>query len=364
MFCRYLPFSVFGPFAGLLVDRRDSRRCLAATQATAMGIAIALTVYCFASIEAVWPVFVLAALSGATVVVDSTSRQVLTYQIVGRAELANAVSLNSSLTNLAKIVGPVIGGVIIALAGIGVCFAVNAAAFVGMLTVLLIMRPSELFPLDRGVLPKGLGAIREGMRYVWESPEIRTVMLLTTVIAAFGFNFRVVMPVLAAKTLAAGPDTLGVIFACFGAGSCLGALFVAARGATWRTLFIGLGIFSVGEFGLAPLQSLVAASVLLFVIGFGFAVWIASSQAMVTLAGPDRLRGRIMSSFVVAYGLMQPVSGLFVGWLLTFGGTQLALLVGGAAGLLAIVAAWPASRRSQQAARVSLPMPIAVPQDA
>jgi MFS family permease len=277
-------------------------------------------------------VFVLAALGGTAVVFDNPNRQALTYRLVGRAELPNAVALNSSIFNAGRIIGPALGGVVIAAAGVGVCFVVNAASFLAVLLALALMRAKELYPIDRGgVRPRGFGAIQDGLRYVWGQRSLRLIIASTAVVGLVGFNVRVLIPVLTDKTLHAGPHTLGVLFACFGTGALTGALITAsAERPRWRRSLAGLGGLGVFLLALALPQSVWSAGPLLVLVGISFTFFSATSQAMLQLTAPDALRGRVVSLYLLVFGGLQPVGSLLSGWLAAVGGTSLAFLVAGA----------------------------------
>ena len=344
---RYAPFMAFGLFSGALADRFDNRRVVIVTQASSMLVAAALAVLAFSGVHQIWPYFVLALLGGAALVFDAPNRHALTFQLVGRDELPNAVALNSSLFNAGRVVGPAVGGVLIAVAGIGWCFAINAGTFLAFLAALLLMRSAELYPLDReaGAAKTG-AAIREGLAYVWRSPQMRLVLAITVVVSATGFNFRVLLPVLASGTLHAGAEVFGVLFACFGAGALVGALGAAALGrASWRALILGSAGFSGAMLLLAPVRSAVVAAVLLFVIGFCFSTWTANSQSILQLTAPDRLRGRVLGLYLFAFAGLAPVGGLLAGWLADVGGTELAFGVAGVAGLSVTAYALTRARR-------------------
>jgi len=346
VFARYAPFMAFGLFSGALADRFDNRRVVIVTQASSMLIAAGLAVLALSGVDQLWPYFVLAFLGGSALVFDAPNRHALTFQLVGRDELPNAVALNSSLFNAGRVVGPAVGGVLIAAVGVGWCFAVNAGSFLAVLAGLLLMRSSELFSLDRGLVSTKTGAaIREGLAYVWRSPQLKLVLGITIVVSATGFNFRVLLPVLASGTLRAGAEVFGVLFACFGAGALLGALGAAALGrASWKALILGAAGFSSGMLLLAPVRSAVVAAVLLFVIGFCFSTWTANSQSILQLTAPDRLRGRVLSLYLFAFAGLSPVGALLAGWLADIGGTELAFAVAGLAGLTVTALAVAQSR--------------------
>ena len=333
-FCRFGPFTLFGLFADVLADRLDNRRLVIVTQVAAMLVAIALTGLAFSGRAEPWHVYLLAALGGTTLVFDAPGRHSLTFQMVGRDELPNAIALNASLFNAARVVGPAIAGVVIATAGVGVCFAINAASFLAVLTSLLAMRVDQLYPLDRGdERPTIIGGIRDGIRYAWREPQVRLVLGITTVVATVGFNFHVLVPVLSSETLNAGSRTFGVLSACFGLGALAGALLTAAISrASWKALVAGIGGFSAALLVLAPQRSTAVCAFLLFLIGVCFTLWTANSQSILQLTTPDRLRGRVLSLWLFSFGGLAPAGGLLAGWLSDVGGTDLALAVAGISG--------------------------------
>jgi MFS family permease len=335
--CRYAPFTLFGLFAGLLADRFDNRRFLMVTQAASLVVAAALAVVTLAGEPPLALLYVLAFLGGAAVVFDAPSRHALTVQLVGRRELPNAVALNSSLFNAARVVGPAVAGLIVAAAGAGVCFAINAASFLAVLTALALMRPSELYPVERDESPsRPLAAIGEGIAYVARDPRLRLIVLVTAVVSVAGFNFRVLLPVLASKTLDVGAEGFGVLWAAFGAGALAGALTAAGVGRpTWRLFLAGVTGFSGAMILLAPVHAPWLAAALLFAIGGCFSLWTASSQSILQLSAPDRLRGRVLSLYIFVFAGLTPLGSLLAGWLASVGGTELAFLFAGTAGLVA-----------------------------
>jgi MFS family permease len=340
-FCRFAPFTVFGLISGAVADRFDNRRLVMVTQTASMVVALALTALAFSGREIVWLAYALAVGTGTALVFDAPGRHSLTFQMVGRDELPNAVALNASLFNASRVVGPAAAGVIIAAFGVGVCFAINAVSFLAVLTSLWLMREDELVKLDRpDEHPPVLRSVREGLSYARRSPRVRLVLAMTTVVSTVGFNFHVLVPVLTSETLEAGPRTFGVLSACFGAGAMTGALLAAALGrASWKALFAGVGGFSIALLALAPVGTVVAAAVLLFVVGVCFTTWTANSQSLLQLTAPDHLRGRVLGLWLFAFAGLAPLGGLLAGWLADVGGTQLAFLVAGATGLAMTVAA-------------------------
>jgi MFS family permease len=340
-FARFLPFMLFGLYAGVIADRFDNRRLVMATQAFQMVVSIALTALAFSGSESVPAVYALAFLGGAALVLDAPGRQSLTFQMVGRDELPNAVALNTGIFNGARIVGPAIAGVIVGLGGTGVCFLINSITFLAVLTALWLMREDELFTVERDERKRAGAAIAEGVRYAWGNPEIRLALIVLGIASTVGFNFHVIIPVLAADTLDAGPEVFGILSSFFGAGALVGALMQAARGkASWKALLLGATGFSAGLLVLAPVTTVALACVILFAVGVCFTLWVANTSAILQLRAPDRLRGRVMSLFMFAFAGTAPIGGLFAGWLMDVGGTQLALSLGGAISLAALAVAW------------------------
>jgi MFS family permease len=334
-FCRFAPFTVFGLISGVVADRLDNRRLVMGTQTASMVVAAALTVLAISGVEIVWVAYLLAAAAGTALVFDAPGRHALTFQMVGRDELPNAVALNASLFNASRVVGPAAAGVIIAAFGVTVCFALNTISFLAVLTSLALMRTDELIAPDRPEHhPSVLSSIREGLGYARRSPRVRLVLAMTMVVSTVGFNFHVLVPVLASETLDAGPRTFGILSAAFGAGALTGALLTATLArASWRALLAGVGGFSVALLALAPLHTVVGCALLLFVVGVCFTLWTSNSQSLLQLSAPDHLRGRVLSLYLFAFAGLAPLGGLLAGWLSDVGGTELAFGVAGVTGL-------------------------------
>jgi MFS family permease len=334
-FCRFVPFTVFGLVAGVLADRVDNRRLVIATQSLSMLLSATLAALALSGTATLTLVFLLAVLSGVAQVFDAPGRQALTYQLVGSDELPNAVALNSSLFNMSRVVGPAIAGVLIASVNVGACFVVNALSFLAVLAGLLAMRTNELYPVQRAPRASVFGDVREGIASVRQSRELSLVLAIVTVMSTVGFNFNVILPLLASSTLHTGPRTFGILSACFGLGALVGALGSATLGrASWKALLVGLLGFSSAMLVLAPLHGAVSCGVLLFFVGGSFTLLTANANALVQTGAPDHLRGRVVSLYLFAFAGLAPVGGLVAGWLVQVGGTSLAFRLAGATGLV------------------------------
>ncbi|HKB94337.1 MAG TPA: MFS transporter [Gaiellaceae bacterium] len=345
-FAQFLPFSIFGLFAGVLTDRLDARRLVIGTQAAQTVSAAVLTWIAIAGVAQPWMLYAIAFLNGMVLVLDVPSRQQLTYRMVGREALPNAIALNSSLFNASRIFGPSIAGIMLGFAGVGACFLVNTISFLAVLVGLLAMRTSEFFALQEFERPRILAGTREGLAYVRRQPRLLAVLGLTVALSTFCFNFNVTLPVLAKITLHGQGTVYGFLSAVFGAGALAGALFAASRArASTRVMLSGALVFTVAELLLGPARNVYAAGLLLFLVGAGFTAWSANSNASMQLAAPDHLRGRIIGLYFYAFNGTGPVAGLLAGWLCARGGTELAFVVAGSAGIAAALGAARALRR-------------------
>jgi len=328
--CRFGPFTLLGLAAGVVTDRFDNRRTVIVTQSVQMFFSAVLAVITLAGHVQLWEVYAIAALTGTALVFDAPSRQNLTFQLVGRDELPNAIALNSSLFNTARIFGPALAGILIAAFGAGWCFAINAVSFLAVLGSLVAMRVSELFPLVDRRRPTFWRGTREGFRYARRNRTVWVILMMMVIFSSISFNFNILLPLLAKNTLAAGPRTFGVISACFGAGALVGALAAAAMAnARWRVMLIGAAGFGATELVVAPVHSTALAGALLFVCGVFFTSYTATSNTSIQLASPDYIRGRVLGLYYYAWNGLAPLGAVLVGWMCDRGGTELAFGVGG-----------------------------------
>ena len=345
LFCRFAPFTVFGLFAGSIVDRVDTRRLVVWTQVAAMLVSAVLAVVTVTGSATLPIVFALATLGGITLVLDAPGRQSLTFEMVGPRELPNAVALNSGLLNASRVIGPALAGVLIATVGVGACFVVNTVSFIAVLAALLAIREDELFPVasDRSVTV--LAGTREGLSFAWRDRQVRAVLVVVTAVGLVGFNFNTLVPLLASDTLHVNARSFGLLSAAFGLGAFAGAIATASfRQATFRVFRLGILGFSLLLLALAPVHSALIAGVLLLGIGFSFTLFAANANALVQLAAPDQLRGRLVALYLFAFVGLAPIGSLLSGSLVAVGGTQLAFVVAGVVGLAATFYASTATR--------------------
>jgi MFS family permease len=336
-FWRFVPFTIFGLVAGVVADRVDTRRLVMATQATALLISIALAVVTLSGTATLPLVYALAALGGATLAFDAPGRQSLTYQMVGPRSLPNAVALNAGLFNGSRVIGPAIAGAVIAAFGTGVCFVVNAFSFLAVLAALAMLRKDELHEVERDPTARFISGLRRALAFVRHDPQLRTVLAVVAIVSTIGFNFHVLVPLLAANTLDVGPEGFGLLSASFGLGALVGALVTASfRGTSWRLFATGAAGFGILALALAPVDNAFLAGGLLFAVGISFTLFTANANALVQLGAPDVLRGRMIALYLFAFVGLAPVGGLLTGYLVDVGGTELALTVAGITSLATI----------------------------
>jgi MFS family permease len=328
-----LPVLVLGPYGGVIADRVNKLRLMISLQ-TAMGVqALILGLLTVTGEVRLWQVGVLAALLGLNNAFESPARQSFMLEMVGRDSLRTAVSLNSTMVNLARVVGPAIGGVLIATTGVGVCFLINAASFIVVIWTLLRLDRSAITPSTP--LVRGKGQLREGLRYVARTPELGIPLLMMALAGVFAFEFQVTLPVLAKQALDQGSEGFGLMTAAMGVGAVGGGLLVAARGKTGlRPLTIASAGFGVVLLLAAMAPTLPLALGALVLVGWGSVTFMAIGNTTLQLAAAPEMRGRVMSLWFVAFQGSTPIGGPLLGWAMGWAGARVGLGVGGVACLV------------------------------
>ena len=331
-----LPVTVFGLAVGQIIDRVDVRRLLLVTESILAFASLALAVLTLTGTVELWHVYAIATFQGLVLTLGNPARHTLVFRIVGSADLPNAIALSSGLGTMARIIGPGLGGIVVALAGPGVAFAVNSTTFGATVTALLAMRVHDLVPIER---PAGRARFSNLLRFVLRSRRVAVAFFAVLLLSTVSFNFDVLLPLVAGETLDAGAGVFGLIAAVFGAGALCGALFLAAFGrASLRLLLLGAGGFGVLELVLAPQSSLLAVCILLVPTGICYVIWGSNALASLQLAAPPHLRGQAASLYFFAFQGGAPFGGLLAGWLTSKGGTALAFGVAGTSAIVVAVA--------------------------
>jgi MFS family permease len=338
------PMLAFGAWAGVMADRLDKRRLLVATQTAMAVLALALGVLTATGTVRLWMVYLLALLLGCATAFDMPGRQAFVTEMVGTDRIANAVGLNSAVFNSARVIGPALAGVLIAVAGIAPAFFVNAVSYLAMIGGLLAMDPDRLH--RRPPVVRARGQIREGMRYVWATPVLRSTIALVAVVGALGLNYRIALPLLTRFTFGGGARDYGALAAVMAAGSVVGALLVAGRARPSRPLLLGsVAAFGLLSFAAAAAPTLLAEAVVLFPLGMASLAFLATANSTVQLASSPEMRGRVMALYGLVLLGSGPPSGLLSGWMAgQFGARSIMILSGVACLTAAVVAALSPSR--------------------
>jgi predicted MFS family arabinose efflux permease len=287
---------------------------------------------------------VLAFLLGLVNTIDMPSRQSFVVEMVGSDDIANGVALNSAVFNGARIVGPAVGGILIALVGTALCFILNGLSYGAVVIGLLLMRDSELKPAQRLAVPKSVSAVgsnlAEGLRYVWHTPVVLLAITVIGFVSTFGMNFNVVLPVIAAGTLKVGPSGFGILYASMGAGALFAALTVAMfQRPRLRVLLVGGMVLAVSEFVLAGTTVFPIACVAVFFCGLGAIATAISANSLVQVTVPGPLRGRVMSVYTTVFSGSTPIGNGLTGGIGGLWGTPAALVMNGGITLIAEVLA-------------------------
>jgi MFS family permease len=332
-FAGQIPTFVLAPLAGVLVDRWDRYRVMVVTQVLAMVQSALLAGLALAGVINVWHVLALSIMQGLITAFEMPARQSMVVQMVeDRADLPNAIALNSSMVNAARLIGPAVAGVVIAAVGEGWCFFVDALSYLAVITSLLMMRitPRPRVAKSTRVLPEMI----EGFRYVAGFAPIRSILLLLAMVSLAGMPYMVLLPVIAREVMGGGPGTLGALTAASGLGALCGAIYLASR-----TSVLGLGrviggaaaLFGVGLMTFSRVGVLWLALPLMLLTGAGMMLQMAASNTILqTLVDEDK-RGRVMSLFAMAVFGTVPFGSLLAGVLASRIGAQNTLLVGGVA---------------------------------
>jgi MFS family permease len=331
-FAGQIPSFLLAPFAGVLVDRWNRHRLLVATQVLALLQSLALAVLALTGIVQIWHVIALSIFQGLINAFDMPARQAFVVEMVEKREdLANAIALNSSMVNAARLLGPSIGGVIIAAVGEGWCFMLDAISYLAVIASLLAMKMTPRMTKQIKEA-KMLQQLREGFKYAVGFAPIRKVLLLLALVSLVGMPYTVLMPVFANEILHGGPNTLGLLMAASGVGALAGALLLAARKSVLGLgKFIPLmaGAFGAGLIAFSFSRVIWLSLVLMIVTGFGFMVQMAASNTVLQTIVEEDKRGRVMSFYTMAFMGTAPFGSLLAGSVAERIGAPQTLLFGG-----------------------------------
>ena len=329
-----IPVLLFGPWGGVVADRFPKRRILYLTQAVSAILGLLLGTLVATGAIRIEMVYLLALCLGTVSAVDNPTRQAFVLEMVGKDEVINAVSLNSTEINLARVVGPAIAGILIASVGLAVCFLINGLSFLAVLAVLMMMRAEELRPTP--LAPRMPGQLRQGLRYVRASPVIRTILVMMVIIGTFTYEFSVSLPLFAEVTFRQGQATYAAMTAAMGLGAVVGGLYTASQGiGSPRRLTIASLLFGVTVLLAAVAPTLPLALLALVAVGFCSIGFTSLGNATLQLASSPEMRGRVMALWTVAFLGSTPIGGPVIGAIGEHVGPRWALALGGVAAVLA-----------------------------
>jgi MFS family permease len=331
---QFLPMLLFGAWGGLLADRFPKRKLLMVTQVLMALPALALFAVTYAGVATPWMVYLAVLAMGTVNSVDNPTRQSFAIEMVGADRVVNAVSLNSVIVQSARIVGPAIAAVLIAAVGIVPCFAVNALSFAAMIVALRGMDPAQLRSAPRAQRERG--AIRAALRYVRGTPELAVPLGLMALVGTLGFNFQVILPLLARYSFEGGAGAYAALVSAMGVGSVAGALVTGARGRTGPRLVAGAALaFGASALLAAAAPGMVVEIAALTVLGAAAVTFAATINSSLQLAVAPHMRGRVMALYSVVFLGSTPIGGPLAGWLSETYDPRVALLLAASAGLLA-----------------------------
>lgn len=325
-FVMAIPVWLFGPWAGVVIDRMSRRTLLIITQAIQLVQAVTLAALTFSGWIEVWHIIVLSAVRGLANAFDAPARQAFVVEMVGKEDMSNAIALNSTLMSLAQILGPSLGGVIVATLGTAWAFTINAVSFLAILIALVMLRLAPSRP--RPVRQSPLADLLEGLRFIWRTRTVAALMVIVLAVALFGANYRVLLPVVTREVLGKGEVAFGLLNGASGLGSVMGALLVASlssRPRRGRYLNVVNILLPVMLIALAFSRSYVLSLLILVLVGIGYTPQLSLSNMLIQSHIPDEIRGRVMAVYTLLVFGAFPLGGLIAGALADRVGAALAL---------------------------------------
>lgn len=331
-FAGQVPMFLLTSVAGVWIDRLNRHRLLVTTQTLAMLQSFTLAALVLSGAIQVWEIFALQLLQGVVNAFDMPTRQSLLIDLIeDREDLSNAVALNSSMVNGARLIGPSLAGLVIASVGEGWCFFADGASYVAVIVSLLLMRVALRTPAGRG--KNMLHELRDGLAYAFGFAPIRTILLLLALLGLAGIPYRVLMPVIATQTLHGGAHTLGFLMAAMGVGALMGALYLASRRSVLGLgglIPLAAGTFGVSLAGVGLSRSFVLSLLLMVTMGVGFMIHLAASNTLIQTLVREHMRGRIMALYTMAIMGMATFGSLLAGAVAGLIGADWTLVAGGA----------------------------------
>jgi MFS family permease len=338
MALQFGPLALMLPLSGFAADYFDRRKLLMATQAALGLLALGLGILTISGTVRLWHVYLFAFLLGSVSAFDATARQTFVAELVGEEDLSNAVGLNSTSFNAARMIGPAVAGVLIAAVGSGWLFVINAASFVAVLSSLLLLRVDQLHRSVKAV--RGRGGLAEGFRYVWGRPDIKAILVMLFLIGTFGINFPIFISTMALGVFHAGASQFGLLTSMMASGSVAGALLSARREKPGISVIVAAAaIFGFGFCLAAAMPSYGLFGCALVIIGLSAQTFTTTANSVIQLSTAPEMRGRVIALFLAIAVGATPIGAPFVGWVADTFGPRWALGVGAASGFGAVIVA-------------------------
>ena len=338
-FASGLPTWIFTLYAGAIADRVPRRTLMVITQSSMMVVAIILAILTFTNLIQVWQILILSFLMGVCNAFDAPARQAFVLEMVDREDMTNAIALNSTMFNLAVVVGPALGGLIYAWVGPGWCFTINAISFISVIIALLLMKLKPFIPVKTN--RSAFGDVKEGLKYVANHPSVRMLIANLFIITLFGLGVATLIPAWAVEVLGGGAATNGFLMAARGFGSLIGALALASlgrirfRGKIWT---INSLLLPISMIIFAYMRWLIPSLLAMAAMGFTFMMIVNLSNSMVQIRIADEMRGRVMGVFTFFFFGAMPLGSLISGWSADIIGEPLTVIV--SALILLVFALW------------------------
>jgi MFS family permease len=343
---QFLPQLLFSLWGGMVADRYSKRAILFATQAAMGALALILGLLALTGVVAVWQVYLLAFALGLVAVVDNPTRQTFVTEMVGPSGVANAVALNSATFNLARIAGPAVAGLVISAVGTPVAFLLNAASYGAVLIGLKLMRPGELYPLQR--VPRARGQLREAFAYVRARPSVWLTLVLVFFVATFGMNFQVTTALMSRGVFGTGAGAFGVASTMFAVGALGGALAAARRSRPGMGLLLGTALaFGALEVVTGLMPTYWSFLILLAPTGLVLLMFTTTANSATQLGVAPEVRGRVMGLYMLVFLGGAPLGSPLVGWAAEQFGARMSLIAGGVISAAAAVAVGAALARAR-----------------
>ncbi len=331
---QFLPILFFGMYGGLVADRFNKRKILFITQFSFSILALILGSLVLEKLITINLIYLFAILFGLVNTIDNPTRQSFVIEMVGRDKVRNAVTLNSTMVNSARVIGPSIAGILIATLGIGACFIANGLSYFMVLLALYLMRSNELYPAE--IKQKTTKQIRIALKYVLSQPKLKTTLIIMFIIGTFAYEFPVIYPLVAIKTFHGNAGTYAAMMTSAGLGAIVGSIYTASRKSTEiKQLLTACFLFGLSIIIASLMPTIITLLVSLFIVGGLSIVFIALGNSLLQIEAAPQMRGRVMSLWTIAFLGTTPIGGPIIGYIADHFSPRLGLATGGISAIIA-----------------------------